>query len=144
MSSRTVIHLRSECKPLEYRSALTPSATKSLIEHAYTVNVERSPARIFKDEEFETAGATLVPEGSWPTVPDSHLILGLKELPEEATPLKHIHIQFAHNPAGNKFSAASPAAAAPSTTSNSSPTPPAAASPPSAPQPATAAPPSPS
>ncbi|KAL9578679.1 MAG: hypothetical protein Q9212_005563 [Teloschistes hypoglaucus] len=96
MSSPTVIHLRSECKQFEHRSALTPTAAKSLIEHGYTVNVERSPARIFKDEEFEAVGATLVPEGSWPEVPESHLILGLKELPEEDTPLKHTHIQFAH------------------------------------------------
>ncbi|KAL8764093.1 MAG: hypothetical protein Q9194_007171 [Teloschistes cf. exilis] len=96
MSSPTVIHLRSECKQFEHRSALTPTAAKSLIEHGYTVNVERSPARIFKDEEFEAAGATLVLEGSWPEVPESHLILGLKELPEEDMPLKHTHIQFAH------------------------------------------------
>ncbi|KAL8833747.1 MAG: hypothetical protein Q9170_004110 [Blastenia crenularia] len=78
------------------KATVTPSAAKSLIENGYTVNVERSPARIFKDEEFEAAGATLLPEGSWPTVPESHLILGLKELPEEDTPLKHTHIQFAH------------------------------------------------
>lgn len=96
MAQRTTIHLRSECKPLEYRSALTPTAAKSLIEHGYIINVERSPARIFKDEEFEAVGATLVPEGSWPTVPESHLIFGLKELPEEEAPLKHTHIQFAH------------------------------------------------
>ncbi|KAL9007796.1 MAG: hypothetical protein Q9173_007010 [Seirophora scorigena] len=95
MAQPTTIHLRSECKPLEYRSALTPSAAKSLLDKGYTINIERSPARIFKDEEFEAAGATLVPEGSWPTVPESHLILGLKELPEEDTPLKHTHIQFA-------------------------------------------------
>ncbi|KAL8941071.1 MAG: hypothetical protein Q9211_001973 [Gyalolechia sp. 1 TL-2023] len=31
-----------------------------------------------------------------PTVPESHLILGLKELPEGDNPLKHTHIQFAH------------------------------------------------
>ncbi|KAL9004185.1 MAG: hypothetical protein Q9188_002978 [Gyalolechia gomerana] len=96
MAQRTTIHLRSECKPLEYRSALTPTAAKSLIEHGYVVNVERSPARIFKDEEFEAIGANLVPENSWPKAPESHLILGLKELPEEESPLKHTHIQFAH------------------------------------------------
>ncbi|KAL8721998.1 MAG: hypothetical protein Q9225_001434 [Loekoesia sp. 1 TL-2023] len=65
MAQRTTLHLRSECKPLEYRSALTPSAAKSLIENGYVVNVEQSPARIFRDEEFEAVGATLVPEGSW-------------------------------------------------------------------------------
>lgn len=41
-------------------------------------------------------GATLVPEGSWPSAPSDHIIVGLKELPEETFPLKHIHVQFAH------------------------------------------------
>lgn len=39
----------------------------------------------------------LVPTGSWPAVPSSHIIIGLKELPENETfPLKHTHVQFAH------------------------------------------------
>ncbi|KAL9027273.1 MAG: hypothetical protein Q9196_004175 [Gyalolechia fulgens] len=44
---------------------VTPTAAKALIENGYVINVERSPARIFKDEEFEAVGAKLVPEGSW-------------------------------------------------------------------------------
>ena len=92
----TVLHLRSESKPLEYRSALTPTTTKALIDAGYTLRVERSPDRIFDDEEFEKVGATLVPEGSWPEAPKDHIIIGLKELPEEDFPLKHTHVQFAH------------------------------------------------
>ncbi|KAI9806441.1 MAG: Saccharopine dehydrogenase [Piccolia ochrophora] len=93
----TTLHLRAECKPLEHRSLLTPSTTKSLLDAGYAVNVERSPERIFDDREFEEAGATLVLEGSWPSAPLDHLILGLKELPEnEDFPLKHTHVQFAH------------------------------------------------
>ncbi|KAL8364608.1 hypothetical protein RB595_003749 [Gaeumannomyces hyphopodioides] len=53
----TALHLRSETKPLEHRSALTPTTTKALIEAGYTVNVERSPVRIFEDAEFEAVGA---------------------------------------------------------------------------------------
>ena len=37
-----------------------------------------------------------MPEGSWPDVPQDHIIVGLKELPEESFPLKHTHVQFAH------------------------------------------------
>ncbi|KAL8393572.1 hypothetical protein RB595_003352 [Gaeumannomyces hyphopodioides] len=92
----TVLHLRSETKPLEHRSALTPTTTKALIEAGYTVNVERSPVRIFEDAEFEAVGATLVPEGSWEQVPKDHIIIGLKELEEKDFPLKHTHVQFAH------------------------------------------------
>lgn len=89
--------MRGETKPLEHRSALTPSTTKALIDAGYVVNVERSPVRIFDDKEFEDVGAKLVPEGSWPDAPEEHLIVGLKELPDEIDfPLRHTHIQFAH------------------------------------------------
>ncbi|KAK4195112.1 hypothetical protein QBC40DRAFT_289615 [Triangularia verruculosa] len=91
-----VLHLRSETKPLEHRSALTPTTTAALIKAGYVVNVERSPERIFDDSEFEAAGATLVPEGSWEEVPKEHIIVGLKELEEKEFPLKHVHVQFAH------------------------------------------------
>lgn len=110
----TVLHLRSETKPLEHRSALTPTTAAALIKAGYAVNIERSPERIFDDAEFEAAGATLVPEGSWEDAPKEHIIIGLKELEEKtcrwqsnlktyehpanpfAVPLKHVHVQFAH------------------------------------------------
>lgn len=79
----TVLHLRAETKPLEHRSALTPSVTKKLIEAGYVVNVERDQERIFEDSEFEAVGAKLVEWGSWRNVPKEHIIVGLKELPEE-------------------------------------------------------------
>ena len=89
--------MRGETKPLEHRSALTPLTTKALIDAGYVVNVERSSVRIFDDEEFEDVGAKLVPEGSWPDAAEEHLIVGLKELPDEIDfPLRHTHIQFAH------------------------------------------------
>lgn len=74
---------RSETKPLEHRSALTPSTVRQLLDNGYSINVERSPVRIFKDQEFEDVGATIVPEFSWPDAPSDHIIVGLKELPEE-------------------------------------------------------------
>lgn len=54
-----------------------------MIEAGYTVNVERSPVRIFDDAEFEAVGATLVPEGSWEQIPKDHIVIGLKELEEK-------------------------------------------------------------
>lgn len=97
MSPRT-LHLRDETKPLEHRSALTPHTAKTLIDAGYKVNVERTTPgnRIFKDEEFEAVGATLVPTNSWREAPADHIIIGLKELPEDTFPLVHTHIQFAH------------------------------------------------
>jgi saccharopine dehydrogenase (NAD+, L-lysine-forming) len=70
-------------KALEHRSALTPTTAKALIDAGYTVNVERSPERIFDDSEFEKIGATLVPENTWREAPKDHVIIGLKELPVE-------------------------------------------------------------
>ncbi len=79
----TTLHLRHEDKPLEHRSALTPTTAKALLDAGYTVNVERSPARIFDDDEFTSVGCSLVPTGSWRDAPADHIIVGLKELPEE-------------------------------------------------------------
>ncbi|KAH0556809.1 hypothetical protein GP486_005400 [Trichoglossum hirsutum] len=94
--AQTVLHLRSETKPLERRSPLSPATTKALLDAGYIVNVERSTGRIFDDGEFEAVGATLVPEGSWVDAPKDHIIVGLKELPESDDPLHHSHIQFGH------------------------------------------------
>lgn len=85
----TVLHLRSETKPLEHRSALTPTTTAELIKAGYVVNVERSPERIFDDAEFQAVGATLVPEGSWVDAPADHIIVGLKELEEKECKSHH-------------------------------------------------------
>jgi saccharopine dehydrogenase (NAD+, L-lysine-forming) len=45
---------------------------------------------------LRSIGCPLLPEGSWTEAPADHIILGLKELPEDTFPLKHTHVQFAH------------------------------------------------
>ena len=65
------------------RSALTPTTTKALIDAGYKVNVERSPQRIFDDEEYENVGARLVEQDTWRDAPEDNIIIGLKELPVE-------------------------------------------------------------
>lgn len=77
------LHLRSETKPLEHRSALTPAVIRKLLDKGFVVNVERSPGRIFSDDEFSAIGATLVEEGSWSRAPIDHIIIGLKELEDK-------------------------------------------------------------
>lgn len=88
--SQTTLHLRAETKPLEHRSAITPTTAKKLVDAGYVVNVERSPLSIFDDSEYEGSGATLVLTGSWVDAPESHIVVGLKELPEEDFPLRHV------------------------------------------------------
>jgi saccharopine dehydrogenase (NAD+, L-lysine-forming) len=61
---------------------VSPGSAKALLEAGYVVRVERSPDRIYKDAEFETIGAEMIPAGSWVDAPLDHIILGLKELPE--------------------------------------------------------------
>ncbi|KAF2127843.1 Formate/glycerate dehydrogenase catalytic domain-like protein [Dothidotthia symphoricarpi CBS 119687] len=95
------LHARAEAKLFEHRSCLTPTTVKKLLAAGYPVLVERSSTnpdldRIFKDEEFEQAGATLVDEGSWKNAPNDRIIIGLKELPEEEHPLEHTFVHFAH------------------------------------------------
>ncbi|KAH8164747.1 hypothetical protein CIB48_g3508 [Xylaria polymorpha] len=92
----TTLHLRSETKPLERRSPISPATAKVLLDAGYTLNVEHSPGRIYRDEEFASIGTNMVPEGSWINAPTNSIIVGLKELPEGNDPLKHTHIQFGH------------------------------------------------
>ena len=84
-----ILHVRAETKPLEHRTAITPTIAKKLVDAGYTVNVEKSPLSIFPDSEYEGTGASLVPTGSWVDAPSDHIVIGLKELPEEDFPLKH-------------------------------------------------------
>ncbi|KAI0398213.1 saccharopine dehydrogenase [Xylariaceae sp. FL0594] len=93
----TVIHLRAETKPFERRSPLSPETAKALIDAGYVVRVEEAPDRIYKDSEFKDVGAEIVPAGSWVNAPvDGTIILGLKELPADGSPLPHTYIHFAH------------------------------------------------
>ncbi|CEJ95009.1 Putative Saccharopine dehydrogenase [NAD(), L-lysine-forming] [[Torrubiella] hemipterigena] len=94
--SPTVIHLRSETKPLERRSPLSPEGAKALLDAGYIVRVEKCPNRIYKTEEFAAAGAEIVETGSWTKAPKEDIILGLKELDADGTPLPNTYIHFAH------------------------------------------------
>ncbi|ODV96094.1 hypothetical protein PACTADRAFT_49504 [Pachysolen tannophilus NRRL Y-2460] len=98
MAQKVILHLRAETKPLEARAALTPSTTAELLKTGnFVIYVEKSSQSTFTAEEYERAGAIIVPEGSWKHAPKDRIIIGLKELPENETfPLVHEHIQFAH------------------------------------------------
>ncbi len=64
---------------------------------ALRVTVEDSPVRAIPIDGYrDTAGCTIAPENSWPDAPDDAIIFGLKELPEDGTPLPHRHIMFGH------------------------------------------------
>jgi len=94
---RRLLWLRHETKPFEKRVALTPDQVSILLEKGHQIVVERSPNRIFKDEDYAQTGCEMVPANSWMTLaPKEATIFGLKELEEKDFPLIHRHIHFAH------------------------------------------------
>lgn len=92
----THLWVRAESRANEDRAGVTPDGVASLIAKGFSVTVEDSPRRVFPTDAYARAGATIVPEGSWPTAPDDAIIFGLKELPEDGAPLRHRHVMFGH------------------------------------------------
>ncbi len=92
---RPILWLRKEIKAGEKRVALTPAHCKTLVESGYDVMVEACDNRVFADQAYAEAGASITTE-SFYQAPEHAIILGLKELPENTLPLTHTHIYFAH------------------------------------------------
>ena len=92
----THLWMRAEHRPNETRSGLMPAGAAALIARGMPISVESSPSRVVPDQDYKAAGCKIVPEGSWPDAPRDAVILGLKELPDDGTPLRHRHIMFGH------------------------------------------------
>jgi saccharopine dehydrogenase (NAD+, L-lysine-forming) len=96
MSIPPIIWLRAEGKAFEHRTPLTPADAATLTDAGIKVFLERSDARAYPDEDYASSGCSLVDAGTWESAPPDAFILGLKELPDSAQPLRHRHIYFAH------------------------------------------------
>lgn len=96
LSSSKHIWIRAETKHGEQRVPIIPTEVRKLIEKGYHITVERSPNRCIHDENYRSAGATMVEAGSWVNAPKDTLIIGLKELPHDTVPLYHRHLYFGH------------------------------------------------
>ena len=94
--SETHIWLRAETKPLEERTALTPTGARSLLDAGFKVTVEDSPQNIFPIDAYRPLGCDIAAPGSWRDAPRDAFVLGLKELTDDTFPLEHRHIYFAH------------------------------------------------
>ena len=109
----THLWVRAEQRPHEERVGLTPAGAAGLIAAGIKVSVEESSVRAIGIEGYRAAGCEIVAENLWPKAPLDAIIFGLKELPEDGTPLPHRHIMFGHafkgQPAGqvllNRFKA---------------------------------------
>ncbi len=88
--------LRAEHRENEKRVGLTPQGANQLIKKGIRVSVEASDTRIISTKDYKDAGCEIVSAGSWENAPEDVIIFGLKELPNNDTPLKHSHIMFGH------------------------------------------------
>ncbi|NDW46221.1 saccharopine dehydrogenase [Ruegeria sp. PrR005] len=92
----THLWVRAEQRPNEERVGLTPEGAAALIAAGIRVTVEESSVRAIGLDGYRDAGCEIAPENSWPDAPRDAIIFGLKELPEDGTPLPHRHIMFGH------------------------------------------------
>ena len=93
-----MVHLwvRAEQRPHEERVGLTPEGAAALVAAGIRVSVEDSHVRAIGIDGYLRAGCEIVAENAWPFAPPDAIIFGLKELPEDGTPLTHRHIMFGH------------------------------------------------
>jgi saccharopine dehydrogenase (NAD+, L-lysine-forming) len=92
----THLWVRAEQRPNEERVGLTPEGAAQLISKGIHVTVEESQNRAIPIDGYRAAGCEIAPENAWPSAPADAIIFGLKELPEDGTPLPHRHIMFGH------------------------------------------------
>jgi len=92
----THLWVRAEQRPHEERVGLTPEGARALTDKGIRVSVEESSVRAIPIKGYVEAGCEIVPENAWPEAPAEAIIFGLKELPEDGTPLSHRHIMFGH------------------------------------------------
>lgn len=87
-----VIGIRHEDKYLmERRVAIIPTHLKRLSEQGLQFQVQTSPKRIYKDEEFEKAGAEIVTD-----MGDADVIFGVKEMPSDLFEEGKTYVYFSH------------------------------------------------
>lgn len=91
-----LIWMRHESRDNEARAPLTPQGAAQMIAKGWRVIVETAPHRCLPDSAYKDVGCEITKAGSWVDAPKDAIILGLKELPEDGTPLRHHHIMFGH------------------------------------------------
>ena len=92
----THLWVRAEQRLNEDRVGLTPEGAQALMQAGLKVTIEQSSVRAIPLQGYIDAGCDIAPENSWPQAPSDAIIFGLKELPEDGTPLPHRHIMFGH------------------------------------------------
>jgi saccharopine dehydrogenase (NAD+, L-lysine-forming) len=91
------IFIRKETHLHEFRTPLVPKDIKTLIQAGFTVFVQSSADRIYKDREYEIAGALLTTDEWHAYKYQDALILGIKELDHLEKLHRHTHAYFSHS-----------------------------------------------
>lgn len=91
-----LIWMRHESRDNEARAPMTPDGAAQMIAKGWRVVVEEAPHRCIPDSAYADVGCESAAAGAWVDAPEDAIILGLKELPEDGTPLRHAHIMFGH------------------------------------------------
>ncbi|MBO6884448.1 MAG: saccharopine dehydrogenase [Marivita sp.] len=103
----THLWVRAESRENEERVGVLPEGVAALLAAGIDVTVEESATRVVPSAGYAAVGAEIAPEGSWVDAPEDAIIFGLKELPDNGTPLRHRHIMFGHaykgQPAGQRL-----------------------------------------
>ena len=92
----THIWVRAEQRANEERVGITPEGVAAMLAAGFRVTVEQSSVRVIPIAGYSATGCEIAAENSWPGAPLDAIIFGLKELPEDGTPLPHRHILFGH------------------------------------------------
>ncbi len=92
----THLWVRAEQRPNERRVGVTPDGVAALVAAGLRVTVEESRVRVIPIDGYRAANAEIAPENAWPGAPADAVVFGLKELPDNGTPLIHRHIMFGH------------------------------------------------
>ena len=102
----THLWVRAEVRATERRAPLVPDDVRRLVDAGFHVTVEESAQRVFDPVSYAEAGAAPAAGGRWVDAPDDVIVVGIKELPEEPTALRHRHVYFAHAFKGQSDAAA--------------------------------------
>ncbi|HMO17348.1 MAG TPA: alanine dehydrogenase [Oligoflexia bacterium] len=96
---KNAIAIRRETKnKWERRVPLTPLAVESIIKDSYPISVQSSEVRIFPDQDYVKAGATLCDSTNF-----SDVVLGIKEPPLDTICENQTHLCFSHTIKGQPY-----------------------------------------
>ncbi|MFC8140834.1 hypothetical protein ACFUKV_03540 [Streptomyces paradoxus] len=94
--ARLRLWLRHEARTTECRAPLVPADAWRLIEHGWDLAVEASPQRVLPDDDYAAVGCSIRLAGSCVDRAADTLVLGLEELPQQPSALRHRHVCFGH------------------------------------------------